>query len=352
LQINTLRIENFRNLMRLELQLHPRLNVFYGDNGAGKTSILEALYLVARGKSFRTVRAEELQGPAAGAFRIFLELERAGIPHRIGLERDGQQWKARRDGQDVTALSELSRDLPVVLLEPNSHQLIAGAPDGRRRFLDWGVFHVEPSYLGMWRRYSRALKQRNAALRSQQLRVLESLDVVLAESGERLTVLRQAYFARFAPAFVDQLHADHAALQDIELEFQPGWKGDSLAGALQRVRQRDLDQGATSQGPHRAELAMLRHGRPVRTLLSRGEQKGLAAALLLTQARLLAETGDRPVILLDDLASEFDGSHLASVLEKARACAQQVWVTGVAPLPLADARAVFHVEHGGVREMV
>lgn len=352
MQVISLRIENFRNIASAELALHARLNVFRGDNGAGKTSVLEAVYVVARGRSFRTARPEELIGAGTGAFRIFLAAERAGISHRIGLERNRLQWKARRDGQDVPLLSDLSRDLPLVLMEPNSHLLVGGAPDGRRRFLDWGLFHVEPAYLDLWRRYARALKQRNAALRAGENRVLDGLDTVLAEAGERLTVLRQAYVDRLAASFASALEGEKAVLQDIALSFQQGWKGDGLLSSLKRSRTRDLEQGATSVGPHRAEIAMLRDGHAVRSLLSRGEQKAVAAALLLTQAKLLAEKGERALFLVDDLQSEFDAAHVESVMAKALVWAGQVWVTGVAPLAVGEAHALFHVEHGTVLQVV
>ncbi len=352
MRITELRIENLRNLAEAAFGAHPDLNVFYGANGAGKTSVLEALFVVSRGKSFRTARAEELIGPKTGAFRIFLGREGQGSTRRIGLERDARQWRARRDGQDVAALSDLSADLPLVLLEPNSHLLVSGPPDGRRRYLDRGVFHVEPGYLGLWRRYVRALRQRNAALRSRDAAVLDGLDPVLAQAGERLNEARSAYCDRLAAVLPDCLYDEKPALRDIALRFEPGWKSGPLAEALAAGRSRDLDQGMSGQGPHRAEIALLRGGQPIRTVLSRGEQKGLAAALLLAQGRMLAEAGERPLFLLDDLASEFDAAHLDGVLEKVRACAGQVWVTGVERLALDAPHSVFHVEHGQVREMV
>lgn len=352
MQINSLRIGNFRNIAEAVIDPHPSLNVFYGDNGAGKTSVLECIYLLARGKSFRTVRAEELIGPQTGAFRIFLELAVRGSAHRIGLERDGRQWKARRDGEDVVLLSELSRDLPVVLMEPNSHQLVAGPPDVRRRFVDWGVFHVEHTYLELWRRYARALKQRNAALRRRECRVLNSLDQVLGDIGECVDQFRSTYCERLAAALPDSLPVANTALDDLEVVYRRGWKEGSLQDALEQARSRDLEQGVTAHGPHRAELEIRRQGEPVRSRLSRGEQKGLAAALLLTQARLLGDAGERPVLLLDDLASEFDRRHLESVLAQARTYAGQLWITGVERLPVQQPHAVFHVEHGAVRKMV
>lgn len=356
--IKHLLIENFRNLASVEIRPHVRLNFIYGDNGAGKTSILEAMVVLARGKSFKTAHAEELTGAETGAFRIFSETGHSGRTHKLGLERDGRLWKARKDGQDVALLSVLTRLLPVVLMEPNSHLLISGAPDVRRRFLDWGVFHVEPAFLDVWRRYSRALKQRNAALRSRQIKVLDSLDEVTAGLGEALHVLRLAYFKRLNANFEQQPQDNDQGLRQqkesgpLELAYLQGWKGGPLLEALGRSRKHDLESGATSQGPHRADLVVSRGKAPVRNLLSRGEQKALAAELLLTQARLLAEMGELPLVLLDDLASEFDEEHFAATLGNALACAGQVWVTGTRPPPFAADHKVFHVERGRVREVL
>jgi len=351
LYIQSLRIENFRNLKSVEICPHPQLNYFFGANGAGKTSLLEALVVLSRGKSFKTGRAEELSGEEDGTFRIFLECVAAGRRHKLGLERCGAHWKARRNGQDLSVLSALTRLLPIVLMEPNSHLLISGPPENRRRFLDWGVFHVEPGFLDVWRRYSRVLKQRNAALRERHTRVLGSLDELAAQLGERLHGYRAAYFGQVAEAFSGHTGEDVSEFSDVVLEYRPGWKDGSLLEALHRSRKRDLEQGSTSQGPHRADILLTRDQRSVRSLLSRGEQKSFAAALLMTQARLLASGGEAPLLLLDDLASEFDQHHVQSVLQNALACAGQVWITGTATRAFEQEHKLFHVEHGVVREM-
>jgi DNA replication and repair protein RecF len=353
MHIKLLRVENFRNLKSVHIEPHPRLNFFYGDNGAGKTSLLEALVVVSRGKSFKTAHIEELSGADATPFRVFLESRFGQQDHKIGLERSGKNWKARLDGQDVPMLSVLTRQLPMVLMEPNSHLLISGSPEGRRRFLDWGVFHVEPLFLDCWRRYARVLKQRNAALRAKQVHVLDSLDHLAATLGEQLNSYRLAYFHRLVAAFLQQGEVEGAPeLKGVLLGFQPGWKGESLLDGLARTRSRDLETGATGEGPHRADVVFSKDQKEVRSLFSRGEQKSLVASLLLKQAELLASQGEPPLVLLDDLASEFDEQHFASVLLRALACAGQVWVTGTsAPAP-APEHKVFHVKHGGVQELL
>lgn len=352
MHITSLRIENFRNLTRVDIAPHGELNYFFGQNGAGKTSLLEALVVLSRGRSFRTSQAEELIGESARSFSIFLELRREDGTHRLGLERSGSHWKARKDGQDQPVLSVLARHLPLVLMEPNSHLMISGTPDGRRRFLDWGVFHVEPAFLDVWRRYARVLKQRNAALRSRDESVLESLDDLTARLGESVHTFRKDYFASLVSAFSTFADQENGGAAEVTMEYLPGWKDEPLRDALGRSHKRDLEQGTTGVGPHRGDILFHARSRPARVLLSRGEQKALAASLLLTQARMLAVRGERPLVLLDDLSSELDREHLSAVMSSAMACAGQVWVTGVLEPSLEWANKRFHVEHGAVREVL
>lgn len=315
--------------------------------------MLEALVVLSRGRSFRTTQAAELVGPEEATFRVFaLAEDRGGKTSRLGLERSGKRWRGRRNGEDLSQISELTRSLPLMLMEPDSHLLISGHPEVRRKYLDWGMFHVEHDFLGVWRRYSKALKQRNAALRQGQGAVLDSLDDVLAEHAERLGRLRQAHCRAVGLQLDRMLSELSSGLESVSLEYQKGWSGDNFREALRRSRERDLERGQTLAGPHRADLALSCGKAAARAVLSRGEQKILAAALLLVQADLLAGDGEKPLMLLDDLASEFDANHYERVLERALSAGGQVWVTGTREQAPGPGRAVFHVEQGEVRKVV
>lgn len=351
--IKKLLIENFRNLTRVDVEPHAGLNFLGGDNGAGKTSVIESLVVLSRGKSFRSSQAEELIGPGADHFRVFAELAgKGGRSTRLGLERAGKHWKARKDGVDVNQLSRLLKCLPLVLMEPNSHLLISGPPELRRKYLDWGMFHVEHGMLKTWRSYSKVIKQRNAALRHRQRDVLDGLDHLAADLGQRLGAQRQIHFKAVRKKVLKLLSELLQNDIDVELRYLDGWKGDSLLDALKNGRERDLEQGQTAYGPHRADVSIRARGSAARNFLSRGEQKTVAAAFLLAQAEILTESGQTPVILMDDLASEFDGAHYAAVLNRARGFGGQVWVTGTEDQPVGDDRKVFHVERGTLTEVV
>jgi DNA replication and repair protein RecF len=351
--VRALQAVNFRNLDALQLSPHPRLNYLWGDNGAGKTSVLEALVVLSRGRSFRTSQAAELTGPEGRSFQLFAEIENEqGARRRLGLERSGPHWRGRIDGRDLEQLSQLTRCLPLVLMEPDSHLLVAGPPEVRRKYLDWGMFHVEPRFLSAWRSYSKALKQRNAALRQGRADVLDSLDPVVAEHGTRLAALRAQHAAAVAERIDAMMDAIGQRVGPVGLHYENGWRADSYIESLDRNRKRDLERGLTGSGPHRADLLLTSGGQAARLRLSRGEQKTLAAALLLTQAEILAEFGPRPVLLMDDLVSEFDRRHFDDVLARAYATGAQLWLTGTAQPVLEQDHRMFHVKQGSVSKLV
>jgi DNA replication and repair protein RecF len=315
--------------------------------------VLEALIVLAKGRSFRTGQVISLLGPAQDQFLISATIENSqGRSLNLGIERSASHWRARREGQDVRQLSDLAEDLPLVLMEPNSHQLISGPPEGRRRYLDWGVFHVEHAFLPTWRRYSRAIKQRNAALRSRDPQLVRSLDPLVEDLGEQIHQLRALQIEKLQAGLGQQLAALGPALPEIGVRYQKGWTGDSLRAALELSVERDMDRGMTGPGPHRADLVFHAGAKPARDTLSRGEQKLLAAALLLAQAQSIAAAGTTPVLMMDDLASEFDATHRSSVLNAGLASGAQLWVTGTEletiPGSAAGEGRVFHVEQGRV----
>jgi len=315
--------------------------------------VLESLSVLSRGRSFRTSQAAELTGSGGQSYRVFAEgSDKDDGTHRLGLERHKGHWKARLDGTDVRQLSQLSRLLPTVVMEPDSHLLVGGVPEYRRKYLDWGMFHVEPGFLELWRNFSKALKQRNAALRNGQTDILDSLDEVTARYGSELGAIRVRHAKKVAERIEEMLETLKSRVRSVEIRYQKGWKGDQYLDSLNHCRSRDLERNTTTSGPHRADLNLLCNGVPARAVLSRGEQKAFAAAMLLTQADLLEEANRRPVLLLDDLVSEFDHEHFVSVLGKALSGARQVWVTGTEVPALEMGHKMFHVEQGQVRELV
>jgi DNA replication and repair protein RecF len=349
-----LRLEDLRCLPRALLTLHPRLNLITGNNGSGKTSVLEAIYLLGRGRSFRTRHTEQLIRHAAPQLRVFGRIESpAHVSHSIGLgctRQDGLE--ARIDGRDVGSLAELSELFPVQVIDPGIHRLVEEGPVQRRRWLDWAVFHVEPDFVRHWRGYSRALRQRNAALKCGANPSL--WDGELVRLGERLTAARARLVDALQPYW-------SAALRELDavpatLGYFQGWSREQdLAAALTAHILRDRERGSTTYGPHRFDVLLRLEGRPARDLLSRGQQKLIGAAMALTMARYVAEAAGRaPTLLLDDPAAELDRAHTDGLLTTVASIGGQLVVTALRAedTPLGSPDQVFHVEHNDIKTTI
>ena len=355
MRITRLHIRDFRRLDAATLAPSPGINLLIGPNGAGKTSVLEAMHLMAYGRSFRGRVRDGLVRTGAAAVEVFVEWVQDGVTRRAGLRHAGDRWDGRLDGATVTQLGDLCAALQVVSFEPGSHALVSGGGEPRRRFLDWGLFHVEPDFMPAWRRYARALRQRNALLKGQRGDVeLDGWEQEMASAGEAMTLARASYLDRLEETLADVVPAIAPALGRTALRFHPGWKRQELGlrDALLLARDRDRLLGHTTLGPHRADWRVDVAAAPHGEALSRGQAKLVALACLLAQARDLADRHGRwPVIALDDLASELDAGHRTRVLAVLAETPAQVFVTGTDLAPLAASAhgtTVFHVEQGVV----
>ena len=355
--IQELEIQNLRILESVGLRPGPGLNVLYGPNGSGKTSVLEAVHLLGVGRSFRSRHHLEMVRRGADGFRILGGIYRETGVQRLGLELGKAGLLIRCDGQTVTAASALARKLPLVLLTPDSQRLITEGANMRRQLLDWCLFHVEPGFLPAYQRFRRALKQRNAALRAQDnARVVRSWDEDLIKSGETVNDQR----ARYVDLFLPTLNAAVSRLLPFEvtLEYRPGWSKDqSLEEALDESFSRDMARGFTQVGPQRSDLAFMLDGIAARKLMSRGEAKLFVAGIILAQATHLAETmGLKPVILVDEMASELDEESRQRVFAELASLDSQTFVTAVSRGLVDNGTwppdAVFHVEQGVTRAVV
>ena len=357
--IQSLKIDGIRNLVDVEVELCCGINLFSGANGAGKTSILEAVHCLATGRSFRPAGRAEYLNRLTRKANLFAVVRNDGLGSRLGLERRPDRWKARLDGENVGSLGELARVLAVMAFHPRLHQLIEGAPEERRRFLDFGVFHVEHAFLAHWRNYRRALRQRNAALRNGSgVGQIVSWDRGLAAAGEGLSAARGDFVALLSTQFDLLQVALSPSLPVVELSLLKGWPTEmNLAEALSAGLERDRIHGHTRQGPHRADLRISSDGLAVSGRLSRGQQKLVALSLTLALLRVLErQVKVKPVFCFDDFSSELDQTHQALVLETVCDLGCQVLLTGTElpklPAALSMTKKVFHVEQGRVVEVL
>jgi len=356
MRIERIRGERFRAFSKFDLEAAPGLNLIIGDNAAGKTSLLEAIYFLGRGRSFRSTRASELSQFGTEGWTVFAKCaEPSGAQRRIGLGAGPEGLSIRVDGQGQATLADLAALLPVQLIDAEGHALLGEGPGFRRAYMDWGVFHVEHSFLGHWRRYQRALKQRNRALRAQAAdSVVRSWDEELVVAGECITEMREAHVAALR-------HPFEAHLQVLidepggSLELLRGWpKGKGLREVLRDNLDGHRRMGTTVHGPHRAELLIGGRQRKVSGYLSRGQQKLMVAALVVSQAEQIMTRGSRPPILLvDDFPAELSATFQERLSGLLRNYPGQRFVTAFERPETLDqlCDAMFHVEHRHVERL-
>lgn len=351
-----LELRDVRNLSEVSIRPGPGLNLLLGPNGAGKTSVLEGLHLLAYGRSFRGRVRDGMIRTGQEALQVFAEWQVEGRDtlRMAGLRHGGGSWQARVDGEPVSHLGELCAAFMVVTFEPGSHALVSGGGEPRRRFVDWGLFHVERDFLPTWRRYSRALKQRNALLKSGAgIGQISAWDQELASAGEELTRRRALYLERLQGQLAAVAGALAPSLGEAQLEFDSGWRRNSLSllDALTLALERDRALGHTTVGPHRADWRLHLSGKPRGETLSRGQAKLAALSCLFAQAVDCAtQRSDWPVVALDDLASELDAAHRDRVLTFLAGTPAQVFLSGT-EMPASQVRGtVFHVEQGAVEQ--
>lgn len=357
--IHSLQIQRFRNLTTVELETSPRFNLFYGKNGSGKTSLLEAIYYLGIGRSFRTHLVPRLIQNDAESFSIFANLYNNDHYLPLGVERlrQGDRY-LKINGETAANWSSIAKQLPLRVLSAMSHRFLLDGPKIRRQFLDWLLFHVEPTFFPRWQELQQAVKQRNAALKAKlPNNQISFWDETFISAANYIDQLRQQLLIEFQPVFLQVLSS---LLPEVTLEmtYYRGWgAGESLEQRLSASFSRDLQVGYTQYGPHRADLPLLLKNTPAQDVLSQGQQKLATCALHLAQGLLLQEkTGISPIYLIDDLPAELDAGKRAIVSATLHQLTTQVFVTGITVDELRDLassknRALFHVEHGKIRQV-
>lgn len=345
-----------RNIEYAAIEPSPRLNFVVGPNASGKTSLLEAVYVLGRARSFRTSQVSQVIRFGQNGLMVTGKVvndTRPVIP--IGVRITRGEREIHLGGRKIQSSAELISAFPLLVIQPSSSALLEGAPKYRRQFLDWGVFHLEESYLDCWRRYVRALGQRNTLLREKRLSDIELWNREVARYGTIMDGARDRYAERLKPFFLRSA-AQFFEGFEFELHLQSGWnKNKTLEAALQEDVASDVRLGYTQSGPHKADFSISLDGRPARAYLSRGQMKLLVYSLLLAQSLLMEESADvSACVLIDDVASELDEDNKHKLLGFLRERRTQFFITATADRMIRDAvdddAAVFHVEHGQVMQ--
>ena len=342
---------DFRCLESAELPLDPHYNLIFGRNASGKTSLLEAIAYLGRGRSFRGASTQDLIRHGASEFVLFGRADSGTREATLGVSNSRAGLEIHIDGDRMPSAASLAELLPLQVVDPDVHELVAGGPEARRRYADWIAFHVEHGYLDRWRRFRRALKQRNAALKENVSQdALAGWDKEFTETGRQVHEARQRVLDIVRPALADIGTSLLGCAVDIE--YQQGWSADlSLAQALADGIERDRQLGGTQSGPHRADLKLQYDARRARRLVSRGQQKLLACALILAATELVQSHIERSLLLLlDDPAAELDTDSQARLMAAVVALGCQVVATSLDPdvVLFPQPPKTFHVEQGHV----
>ena len=351
--LTRLQIQGLRNLDTTDIRPGPGFNVFEGSNGSGKTSVLESVFLLSRGRSFRTGDIRRVISDNTDQLIVSALIQDQEKEHRLGFQRSISSTRFRLDGKELNSLSELVSHLPARFIGPDVHQLVSGLPAIRRSFMDWGLFHVEPESHRVMVDFRKSLRQRNAALqRNERLEVIRSLDPLFIQQAETLITLREQHILALRQFWPREI-VDCLGVDEIQIEARSGIpNGMVLKEALTMRLDKDRNQGFTNYGPHRGDLMIRIHNRTGRGRLSRGQEKLVAIGLLLAQSALLQQEKNRStVFLLDDLASELDTDSQTSVITSAKRQNAQFLITTLPgrPVPLKEEQVRrFHVKQGSI----
>lgn len=357
-QIIHLQISDFRNLRIATLQPSPHFNIFYGQNGAGKTSILEAIYYLSFGRSFRTSNSSRLIHKDSQQFSLFSQLQSANNIIPIGIERNALTGRRiHLNGDNIRTIAPVAELLPIQLISTDSYRFFHDGPKIRRQFMNWGLFHVEPRFFPLWQQLLLLLKQRNAALKARaSIAELSVWNDELIDLSEQINQIRKEYIVLLQPV-LENLIRTVLNKFSLKIDYSPGWSStNTYAEALKQSYFKDQALGYTSVGPHRADMQLLLEGQPAGEILSQGQQKLASYALYLAQGQLVRTLSNKsPLYLIDDLPSELDQEKrfcIASILKELNA---QVFITGITPEELRDVIAfdkaqLFHVKQNTVQK--
>lgn len=353
MHLQSLSFTNFRNLENSSLTFSQEFTCISGANGSGKTSILEAIYYLGHARSFRSQQLQRIIQHGEKGFVLHAKLQDMyNLPQSIGVERVLPGGSVTKLSSENVTAAELASVMPILLVHPNSYHLLDHGPKFRRQFIDWGLFHVEPNFFELWRRLNRALKQRNAVLRTGQgsYEPLEAWDREFVDLSNKINMLRLNYLDELIP-LIHSLLQKLIQIDDLRIDFNQGWnKNERLELILKESYLQDFERGYSYYGPQRADLVFKIGKHPVHEVLSRGQQKLLVIAMRLAQGLLLKQLTNKTCIyLLDDITAELDENRRDFVVSLLKELDSQVFITAidtsVLNLPVNNTQ-VFHVEHG------
>lgn len=352
--ISRLIIKHFRNLTAVDLEFDHGFNFLVGNNGSGKTSLLESIFYLGHGRSFKSHVTTRIISYDQPHFTLHGRIQEQQHQWSVGLQKQRKEGNTivKINGEDGNKIADLAHLLPMQLITPEGLTLINGGPSFRRAYLDWGLFHHQPHFHSSWSNLNRLLKQRNSALQqSYDYSALKIWDTELAKLAHQVSQWRSDYAEVLRPE-IEQTCKLFLPELDIQVSFHQGWDKNTDYGDLLRENfERDKHIGYTVSGPQKADFRFKANGLPVEDVLSRGQLKLLMCALRLAQGEyLMAEKNRHCIFLIDDFASELDETKRALLAERLQHSQSQVFITAITPEQLKQMQPekfrTFGVENG------
>ena len=362
MKLDFVQIRDFRNIDELSFTPSEQLNVFLGDNGSGKSSILEAIHYLGFARSFRTAKHKSVIQSGKQEFTVFAQIFAKQVRNKLGFSRSVDDVSlVSVDGVKSKSLVDFVSLLPVQIFTPQSSDLIIGSPKLRRKYLDWLMFHVEPEFATLASLSRRCLLQLNAVYKNRSRGGMHHESRYWAEQlddyGQKLSDLRNDIMQS---EFLDIIHYNLREFLpefDFDISYYKGWERElSLLESINKNFERDLRNGFVAAGPHKADVRIKSNGVLANELLSRGQLRMLVAALQIAQIEYLQSKFSKSVVfLLDDIGAELDSFKQEIFINKLLSMESQVFVTAIDSRQLTylsnyENKKLFHVEHGQVRE--
>ncbi len=357
--IEHLQVYSVRNLGEICIEPAQKLNFFFGPNASGKTSVLECFYLLSRIKSFRSKRINDVISRGQQKLQVFARGVSQGRVFTVGIEKGRGITGIKYNGELIQTASELARRLPVYILTPDHHILFSGTPKDRRHWLDWSLFHVEQNYILVWKSYHRALRHRNALLKTQRIGNNSELfgwEKLMSDEAVKLDEMREKYISNLNK-FLNEIHLPFVLSGVGLIEYlNTPYKNQDLGSLLAESRQDDVKRGYTSIGPHRTDVSFSFNEFNVAKHLSRGQTKLFGAALVSAQIEVLKKADIDALMLVDDLDAELDQDSSRKMFDLLVANNIQTFVSSLTRPEWLETEkkdnALFHVEHGKVERVV
>lgn len=351
-------IYNVRNIQKESIAPSPAINFIYGENASGKSALLEAIFILGRAKSFRSTVIKPIINFAHDHLIVSAQLLQSNGSHlHLGIQLDGKTLNCRINHNSAQKRSDLAYALPLQIIHPKSYELLDAVPQARREFLDWGVFNKDREFLPIWRKFKKALLQRNFLLKTRQSEQINVWDKELAYYGKIVHSHRQQYLEKLKPVFI-RISNEFLAIDKIELKLIAGWdESKELHHVLAEDIDKDMRYGFTHSGPHRGDFQLLINNRLAKDYVSRGQLKLLIMSLKLAQVQLLAnEQNNTGCMLVDDFAAELDVINRAKLLQYLSTMECQVFITAAEAADFGDLSQIknykmFHVEQGNIKPL-